>query len=67
MSARVVIKFRDGVTKEYPDPKSGVVTQRGYRVVYENGVLRLMDPYDVWISWPMDIIESVTEEPQARW
>ena len=66
MSARVVIKFRDGVVKVYPDLKQGFVNQRGYKVVYENGVLRLMDPYDVWTSWPLDIIESVVEEPQAR-
>ena len=67
MSARVVIKFRDGVVREWPDPKSHVIYRRGYRVVYENGVLRLMDPYETWTSWPRDIIESVTEEPQARW
>ena len=65
MSTRVVIKFRDGVVREFPDPKSHVINGRGYRVVYENGVLRVMDPYDVWTSWPLDIIESVTEE--TRW
>lgn len=67
MSARVVVKFRDGTVREFPDPRVGVTNMRGYRVVYENGVLRVMDPYDVWLNWPLDIIESVIEEPQPRW
>jgi len=66
MSARVIITFRDGVKKEFPDPKSGVISQRGYCVKYGEGIVTLIDPYDVWTTWPLDIIASVTEEPQPR-
>ena len=66
MPASVKIKFRDGTIKQYPDPKQAIVNGRGYKVVVEHGVLRLMDPYDVWTSWPLDIIESIEEQPFVR-
>lgn len=67
MSVRVVIEFRDGTKREWPDPKSSVMNSRGYRVKYGDGVVTLMDPYDHSITWPLDIIASITEEPQKRW
>lgn len=67
MAQQVIIKFRDGTTQKFPpDSMSGVVYQRGYQVSYENGVLHLIEPYDTSHTWPLDLIESVTEVPQAR-
>lgn len=65
MASRVVIAFRDGTKREWPDPKLRVIKSREYIIRYGEGIVTLIDPYNAHTTWPLDIITSIVEESYA--
>lgn len=62
MAAKVVINFRDNTFIEFSKP-----SVKGYRVVYREGVVSIVDPFEAETSYPLDTVKSIYEEPQPRW
>lgn len=60
--SNVTIHFRDGKTEKIKDtgrPGGSYSVQ----VVYEGGVVTVIDCYGFRTSWPLDLVEKVEERP----
>lgn len=66
MSGRIVINFRNGTKKEWPDPASRVIYTREHSINYKDGVAYVSIYDGPTETFPLDTIENVYEEPRAR-
>lgn len=66
MSVRVVVNFRDGTKREWPDPASRVISSREYVVSYKDGVMSIGRYEEATETFPLDLVGNVYEEPRAR-